>query len=180
MSALVATHILALDQSLKRTGWAVLYQRRLGLPAVVKASGTFAVAMGKLATERQKVDSFHNQVEQLILDYAPLDALVWEKPTKHIGGRAGVTARTLVLTRLDETLVGLAHKHGLAHRAPMPATWRAKILGRGSGKLLRDEAKARALNYCRWIGVSVADDDEAEAVCIGLWAMTFGQLGAVA
>ena len=160
--------ILALDQSITRSGFAVLETGQRGRGQVMH-SGWFG-AMG--GDDRAKVDAFIQHVRELILDYAP-QLLVWEKPAKYIArvGAGGVNAHQLVLTRLDENLVGLARDYGRAFATVAPNTWRAKVFGKGAGRMPRDEAKRRALAHCAWIGHPVRYADQAEAICIGLWAV---------
>lgn len=160
--------ILALDQSVTRSGYAVIETE--GRRPRILDSGSFS-AQG--ATERDKVDAFAAQVTRLVLTNDPV-MLVWEKPAKYIpdyGGR-GVNAHQLILTRLDEQLEEMVKRHGgIGHRVASN-TWRAKVLGRGAGSLGRQEAKRRAVSYCQWIDHPVDNADEAEACCIGLWAAT--------
>lgn len=163
--------VLALDQSVKATGWAIVSRRTLGLPPIVEASGFFGTK-GALTT-RDKVDAFVDQVRQLLLDYEP-EHVIWEKPNAFMGAH-GVTARTLILTRLDEAMTRVCEQLDVSCEAVAANTWRAKILGKGAGKLPRAEAKQRALNYCRWMDMRVNSDDEAEAICIGFWALTFSK-----
>jgi Holliday junction resolvasome RuvABC endonuclease subunit len=161
--------ILALDQSIRRSGWALLTKRR---HAVVEAQGWFgSVAASGAQSDRDKVACFKQQVRDLIVDYTP-DALVWEKPMQVISrnqGR-GVNAHQLILTRLDEVLVGLADEFDLYSDAVAPRTWRAMVLGKGAGALPARAAKQRARSYVLWLGINASNDDVAEAICIGLWA----------
>ena len=164
--------ILALDQSITRSGFAVLETGRRPGTGQVMHSGWFGSAGGD---DRVKVDAFIQHVRELILDYAP-GLMVWEKPAKYlarVGAKGGVNAHQLVLTRLDENLFGLARDYGRAFATVAPNTWRAKVLGKGAGRMPRDEAKRRALAHCAWIGQPVKNADQAEAICIGLWALAY-------
>lgn len=158
--------ILALDQSVKRSGWAIVSGREIG------PHGWFG---SMAADDRRQVELFKDQVRQLILDYEP-ELLAWEAPAKFIpafarkGGGTAVNAHQLVLTRLDQVLLGLANEFDLYDEAPAPKTWRAMVLGKGCGNLPKREAKRRAVAYCGWLGIQVPNDDVAEAICIGLWA----------
>jgi len=159
--------ILALDQSTRRSGWALVTKQR---QAAVQASGWFG---SDGLDDRGKVEAFKQHVRELILDYEP-DALVWEKPLKVISrnqGR-GINAHQLILTRLDEVLVGLAGDYDLYSDSVAPQTWRALVLGKGSGNLPGRAAKERARSYVGWLGIEASNDDVAEAICIGLWAAT--------
>jgi hypothetical protein len=146
--------ILALDQSLKRSGWALLDD------GTVRTSGWFG-AKGKDA-----VGNFRWHVKQLILDVEP-DALAWEKPATFRSQRASLAG-----ARLDQVLADLAAEHGLKALSAAASTWRSKVLGKGAGRLTSDEAKGRAMFYCRLIGSAVSDHNTAEAICIGIWAAT--------
>lgn len=148
--------ILALDQSLRRSGWAVVDRHGNGL-----SHGWFGASGVDM---RARVDGFKWHVEQLILDCEPA-VLAWERPATFRSQRANLAG-----ARLDEALVALAAKHELTTMTVAASTWRSQVLGKGAGRLTSDEAKALALRYCRWIGVEVRDHNAAEAVCIGRWA----------
>lgn len=162
--------ILALDQSVAVTGWAVLDHRR-GHPSKLLHFGFFA---SKAATDHAKLELFKQHVRELILDYNPV-YMVWEAPTKHMGGRAGVTSRTLLLTRLDQALRDLADELDVAFDTVAANSWRSKVLGKGTGKLPREQAKLRALWYAHQLVDGVRSADTAEAICIGLWACGYGK-----
>jgi hypothetical protein len=166
-------NILALDQSVRRTGWAVAaLPERSVLPPRFIGRGWFGAI--KPSDPRAQVFAFTEAVRALVIDYE-VGALVWEKPSAFAGPR-GVNARTLILTRLDEALHQLARQLNVAVLTVAASTWRAKVLGKGGGRLTRDEAKRQAVRYCEWIGIACANDDEAEAVCIALWAAAFGRI----
>jgi hypothetical protein len=165
--------LLALDQSIKRTGWTVIEASGPLRPPKVIGRGWFGV--GGAGDERAKVARFVQGVRDLAIDYEPVEALVWEKPTAFVGTR-GVNARTLLLTRLDEALHQFCADKQLRSLTAAASTWRAKVLGKGAGRLSREEAKQRAVQYCEWIGLPCSNDDEAEAICIGMWACAYGRL----
>ena len=164
--------LLALDQSARRTGWAVIETTGPARPPRVVARGWFG-ALGD--DQRARIHRFVEAVRGLVIDYQPIEAMVWEKPNAFVGER-GVNARTLLLTRLDEALHQLAADKGLATQTVAASTWRSKVLGKGAGRLSRDEAKRQAVAYCEWIGLPCGNDDEAEAICIGMWAAAYGRL----
>jgi hypothetical protein len=164
--------LLALDQSMKRTGWCVLAATHPVKPPQVLGRGWFGAGGGD---DRARMHVFRQGVEDLLDDYQPIDALIWEAPNKFIGAR-GVNHRTLLLTRLDEVLHQIAEQRDLACQAVAAATWRSKVLGKGAGRLSREEAKRQAVAYCEWIGLPCANDDEAEAICLGMWAAAYGRL----
>lgn len=95
--------------------------------------------------------------------------LVLEDHSKNSWGKA--SAATMVGTgkaygRWEEQWLfhGLVHAH--VHAVPA-ATWRGSVLGSGKGgEVAREAAKKRARMV---LGVEV-DEDEAEAVCIGVYA----------
>jgi len=163
--------LLALDQSIRASGWAlfdVQSQSGYGGTMCKLRSGWFGA---QAASDDGKLAAFIDHVEQLVADEQPA-MLVWEKPSKFIGGRGGVQARTLVLTRLDQALQDICRRCALSYDTVAPGTWRAKVFGKGGGRLSRDEAKAWALWHTEAIGLPVKSVDEAEAICIGLWAAT--------
>lgn len=164
--------VLALDQSVRRTGFAVLEAAPNGWRGgTVVHSGWFGSRAG---SQRAAVDTFKREVTGLILDYHP-EVLAWERPAVFRSMRSSA-----VLARLDEALVALADRHELTAMSAAAATWRSKVLGKGSARLASRDAKARAVAYCGWLGLKVLNPDQAEAVCIGLWAAAELQTGAAA
>ena len=167
--------LLALDQSVKATGFAVMELRGPRKNATLITSGWFGA---KAKAEDDRLAAFRQHVLELLLDYEPA-LLVWEKPTKFIGGNdrpRGVQARTLILTRLDQVLRDLAVERGIAWDTVAANTWRAKVLGRGAGHLNRTDAKDAALAFCMWSGTPVNSADQAEAICIGHWAAAYSNV----
>lgn len=158
--------ILALDQSVKRSGWAVFEPRPLH-QFRIRGHGWFG-AHG--ADNETQVNAFIDQVDQLVLDYGP-SMLVWEKPSAFAGAR-GVNARTLVLTRIDQALRDLAKLRRIGAASVAASTWRAKVLGKGAGRFTSEQAKAAALTYWRRFHIDLKVHDEAEAMCIAVWACT--------
>jgi hypothetical protein len=148
------TMILALDQSLKRSGWALLDGGK------VVASGWFG------SKGSDPVAEFRWHVRQLILDFDP-EALAWEKPAIFRSQRASLSG-----ARLDQALRDLADEHGLKGLTVGASTWRSQVLGKGAGRLASEAAKCRALFYCHLTGIEVRDHNQAEAICIGIWAAT--------
>jgi Holliday junction resolvasome RuvABC endonuclease subunit len=162
--------ILAFDQSVKRTGWAVVEREREGLPARPITWGSFG-APG--IDTRAKMSAFICEVGVLVTAHEP-DVVVWESPSAFMG-KGGVNARTLILTRLDEALTRLCEARDLACTTVAASSWRSRILGKGCGRLPRIEAKRRAMMYVDWLDLTVANDDEAEAICIGMWGALFSR-----
>jgi hypothetical protein len=54
-------------------------------------------------------------------------------------------------------------------------TWRARVLGKGSGNLPKAEAKRRAVAACKAMGIKAKNADQAEAALIALYAMSCDQ-----
>lgn len=159
--------ILALDQSVRRSGWAVVETDRKR-QARFRGFGWFGA---QAADNDSQVEAFIDQVDQLVLDHQA-GVLVWEKPSKFMARPGGVQARTLVLTRFDQALRDLAKLRRLSIDTVAANSWRAKVLGKGAGRLSAEEAKRRALGYCQLLGLAVSDHNQAEAICIGFWAAT--------
>lgn len=156
--------LLAIDQSVRRSGWAVMEARPMRQFGIV-GHGWFGA---QAKTSEDRVNSFIDQVDALVLDYGPA-LLVWEKPNAFMGAR-GVNARTLVLTRLDQALRDLAKLRALQTATVAASSWRARVLGKGAGRFSGDRAKAAALAYWAMFRVEVRDHNEAEAMCMGVWA----------
>lgn len=158
--------ILALDQAVKRSGWAVFEPRPMHQFRII-GHGWFGAQADDSETQ---VNTFIDHVDQLVLDYGP-STLVWEKPSAFAGAR-GVNARTLVLTRIDQALRDLAKLRKLRVAVVAASSWRAKVLGKGAGRFTSEQAKAAALTYWSRFHIELRDHNEAEAMCIATWACT--------
>ena len=158
--------LLAFDPSLTRTGFALMKAPPVSVASI--ESGSFA---------SEDPDAFIAQALALVEKFKP-DFVAAEEARKIImlygkkqlwAGDVVVTpnAKQLKLSEIQGGLKGLTS----AKRIPLvlvpPKTWRKAILG--NGNLPRDSAKAAALTYCARLKIAVANHDEAEAACIGIW-----------
>jgi hypothetical protein len=182
--------ILGLDQSITETGWA-LYR----FPGSEKdmVCGQFSsVVVGRDPHAQCVV--FGRNLKALIGKQKrakqPIDFIAWERASRRITpyekdveslpGEARapqwtVNAKQLMLVQIQGQIMQAAIDYSAGFEAVDVKTWRAKIFGVGGGNLTRVQAKARALEYCRWLGISVDGDNEAEAACVARWAATCSQ-----
>lgn len=167
----VGLTILAFDQSVTNTGWAVIYAP----PGKVIASGSFTSnPRDEDPTDDQKLDAFGDQIFALRARWKP-HVIAWERAKQTItryakGGGSTVNRSQLLLPELQGMLRALARGKHLPYIAAYFSSWRAGVLGKGAGNLPKEKAKARAVAHCKLIGVPIGSHDEAEAVCIGLYA----------
>ncbi|WP_042776342.1 hypothetical protein [Sinorhizobium fredii] len=104
----------------------------------------------------------------------------YQKRTKiDLGGkRLGYwtpNADQLVLPEIQGHVRQLAIDRGMGFETVAVKTWRADLYGRGGGSLGKDEAKRRAREYCRWLGIAAKNHNEAEAACVAIWASRCSQ-----
>lgn len=176
--------VLGIDQSITRTGFA--FYRFPGDERHMRC-GSFSCK--DAPNPEAKCELFAREIKRLIgsKDHRP-DFLVWERARRNIsaypkkpdadllglGGDAvwTVNADQLLLPEIQGILRAAAIFYRVPYESVGPSTWRAAILGKGSGKLARLEAKAAAKRYCKALGIKAGNDDEAEAACIARWAAT--------
>jgi Holliday junction resolvasome RuvABC endonuclease subunit len=161
--------LLALDQSLTRTGWCMLEGSRFR-PETTK-TGSFA---------SPDPQAFGENLRQLVLYERPM-FIVYEAPIAVIfsyGKRQLIAEQTMVTPNATQlylhNIAGRIEQTALMQAidclAVAPRTWRKAVLGRGD--LAKKAAKAAAKLYCQRIGAPFGNHDEAEAVCIGLFGLT--------
>lgn len=142
-----SNNYLALDLSSSSTGWAVYKDGSCVEHGVVKPRNKSAFFYRAVETARL--------VEELAKMYK-VDTVIIEE---------------LKVLKNQKTLVKLGILHGfviskLSHLKlyyVAPSVWRSYFKCNGK----REEAKAKALTYCRANGFDVDNDDEAEAILIG-------------
>ncbi|MGC4026235.1 MAG: hypothetical protein QM744_14465 [Mesorhizobium sp.] len=171
--------VLAFDQSLKHTGWAVFIAP--GEPASIK-TGSFSC--GKAKDSNAAADLFAITIKRLA-SHHHADFFAWERAKPHIsaygkkhavdlaghrGGGWTVNAAQLILPELQGIIRGAARAYGKPYASAYPSTWRAAVIGGGAGKFTTTQAKAAAKRHCRMLHIRFANEHEAEAACIALWA----------
>jgi Holliday junction resolvasome RuvABC endonuclease subunit len=163
--------ILGLDQSLTRTGWALVEGPPARLPTLM--NGWFASRGGGTA-------SFGKELTWLLTDLRP-DVVVFERPLERIkiyrkkGLVAGLTTPSsaqLVLPWIAGMIEMACIERDLAYESVPPSTWRARVIGNGAGIMKRAEAKAAARVTCERLGISARNEDVAEASLIALYGVT--------
>ncbi|MCA1404650.1 hypothetical protein I6F26_10390 [Ensifer sp. IC3342] len=85
-------------------------------------------------------------------------------------------ADQMVLPEIQGHVRQLAIDRGIGFETVPVNTWRAALYGRGGGTLGKDEAKRRAREYCRWLGITFRNHNEAEAACVAIWASRCSQI----
>jgi len=173
---------LAFDQSVTQSGWCVVD----GPPAYMAGLkfGSFeSNPRDEHLNDDQQFDRFGENIFRLRRIYKP-DFIAWERAKRQISRYAKgggdllgpaasgttVNAAQLKLPELQGMLRGLARGKRLPYLAIDPKTWRKGILG--NGNLSTAKAKSEAMIYCRRLGIPINNHNEAEAVCVGLFAVT--------
>ena len=180
--------ILGLDQSVRRSGWA-LYEspgdeRKIrtgsfGAPATMHDSEElcdfFGLALWRLVGRVRPGFICWERASRRITNYAKKSAssLYHEHENPHGGWT--VNADQLLLPEIQGQIRQIAIDYGIPYESVPTGTWRADLFGTGGGSLSRKEAKAKAKQYCRWLGIPFDGEDEAEAACIARWAATCSQ-----
>jgi hypothetical protein len=158
------TVILAFDQSLTRTGWALMAGTQFDPGTTI--TGSF---------HSDDIGDFIERVAELIEDTDPT-VVIWEAPLMVIFqyGKKQLVGPDMFTPNADQ--LKLHHLHGALlalTRGRMrlyvpPKTWRKAILG--DGRLDKARAKAAAKQHCQRIHLPQPNHDQAEAVCLGLYA----------
>lgn len=172
--------ILSFDQSISRTGWCVHEPPTLSNIIF----GSFTSAPEKKMSTEAKTGIFCDEIEKLFETHKP-DFVVWEAATEIIrsyvkqgredlAGQAPVgltvNADQLILRDIQGHIRHAARSRHIPYEAVNPKTWRAAILK--NGNLSRDDAKRKAVEYCKSLRIHVKNADQAEAVCVALWGAT--------
>ena len=163
-------HVLGLDVATK-TGWAAFDGTtwRTGLlRCPIKrppGAGLDAAHAGAVC------DWYARELVELVTSAQPLHGIAIEEPLV-IGKGTRINFQTAhMLHALAAEAARIAHRCGVPARYVNNGTWRRAfgVTGKGS-----DAKKASALRICRFEGISVGSDDEADAVGIARWL--YGEL----
>jgi hypothetical protein len=182
--------ILSFDQSLTQTGWAAYrIEGRAGDPSTM-VCGSFAST--DAATPTAKCRLFGKEVKRLIGRWRPA-FIAWEAPKRTVAiydkkddpdlladapreGRWTVNPKQFLLHRLVGQLEQAAIDYSIPFAEVDARTWRAAVFGIGGGALSRAVAKSTAKITCRRLGIRFANENEAEAALIGVWASTCSEV----
>jgi hypothetical protein len=163
--------ILGLDQSLTRTGWCLLTGTR-GSPEFTCGSAGFDDA-----TE------FCHWLAGFLDAHQP-GFVVWERPTPRVmiyakkgllGGMVTPNASQLVLPQLAGMIEMACFDRDIAHESVASNSWRARVMGKGSGNLRADKTKQAAKAHCELLKIPVRNADQAEAALIALYGLSSDQ-----
>lgn len=173
--------ILAFDQSIARTGWA-LYEPP-SMSTIMFGSFTSRPETG-MSTE-EKAAIFCDEIEKLFKAHKPA-FVTWEAAAEVIRSYAkqgktdligdqkvqGVTvnADQLILRDIQGHIRHAARARRIPYESAQPRTWRAAVLK--NGNLTREAAKKAARDLCQMMRIQVKNEDQAEAVCLALFGAT--------
>lgn len=173
--------ILALDLSARSTGWAVYGD---DLDAPMYGSRSFE----RSASGIHLFEAFHwlasttefgaGLLERLEIDEVVIERVSFDRSgtDRSTNGAAAQTADQLEAAAIIACLL-----HGIRHTSVAVNTWRAHVFGSSvarapdGGKVPKPRRRAywkeKAKAWARARGHAVTNDDQAEALCIGAWAM---------
>lgn len=178
--------ILAFDQSIARTGWALYEPPSHGSMLV----GSFTSRPDKNMSTEEKTAIFCDEIEKLFRAHKP-QFVIWEAAAEVIRsyppmvskkdllaavkaaerqGPLTVNADQLILRDIQGHLRHAARARRIPYESVQPKTWRAAILK--NGNLDRETAKRKAREFCQMLRILVKNEDQAEAVCIALYGAT--------
>ena len=147
--------ILALDLG-TTTGWAL---RSMGMTT----SGCLSLKSSRFDGGGMRYLRFRRWLEQLQVDAGPIGAVYFEEVRRHVG-----TDAAHVYGGLLGQLTAWCEEQGVAYQGVPVGTIKAFATGRGNA----DKAAMIAAVQAR--GFSPADDNEADAIAILLWAIETG------
>lgn len=196
------TLILAFDQSIKRTGWCVAEANDRGKVFLESIKfGSFTSAPQEHMTTERKTEIFGEEIKRIfdrerphfVAFEAAKDAISsYPKKIKGAATKtqtadmfasrspkaetklapATVNASQLILRDIQGQIRQACIERSLFWAKPAPSTWRADLFGTGFGNMEKDKVKAHAKTYCHRSKIFVENGDQAEAVCIAIWAAT--------
>jgi Holliday junction resolvasome RuvABC endonuclease subunit len=144
---------LALDLGTS-TGWAL----QTGEDFIT--SGTVSLKHTRFDGGGMRFLRFRRWLEQLDLDAGPIEAIHFEEVRRHVG-----TDAAHVYGGLLATLCAWCEEHGVAYQGVPVGTIKQFIAGKGNAD------KAAVIAAVRARGFNPADDNEADAIAILLWAI---------
>ncbi len=147
--------VLALDLG-TATGWAL---RSMGMIT----SGCLSLKSSRFDGGGMRYLRFRRWLEQLQVDAGPIGAVYFEEVRRHVG-----TDAAHVYGGLLGQLTAWCEEHGVAYQGVPVGTIKAFATGKGNA----DKAAVIAAVQAR--GFSPADDNEADAIAILLWAIETG------
>lgn len=149
---------LALDLSIKSTGWA-MWSSGESRPAF----GTWALAPDQSWRGRAYVRLHRNLMD--LHRVAALDDIVFEEPLS-AGAVHGQTSITTLaaMAGLAAHVESFAEAIGARHRAVNLSTWRKHFIGKMPRGTKSVDLKALSMTRCRELGFDPAKHDEAEAI----------------
>lgn len=175
--------ILSFDQSIARTGWC-LYEPPAHSSMMI---GSFTSRPSKGMSTEEKTAIFCDEIEKLFRAHKP-QFVIWEAASEVIRSYPKlkskrdllaavkteqsqqplvVNADQLILRDIQGHIRHAARARRIPYEAVQPKTWRAAILK--NGNLSREDAKAKAREFCQMLRIPVKNEDQAEAVCIALF-----------
>ncbi|MCA3585586.1 MAG: hypothetical protein IM626_13575 [Phenylobacterium sp.] len=147
--------ILALDLG-TTTGWA--------LPSMgMITSGCLSLKSSRFDGGGMRYLRFRRWLEHLQVDAGPIGAVYFEEVRRHVG-----TDAAHVYGGLLGQLTAWCEEHGIAYQGVPVGTIKAFATGRGNAD------KAAMIAAVKSRGFSPADDNEADAIAILLWAIETG------
>ena len=147
------TTILALDLG-TTTGWALRTADGL------ITSGTVSFRPSRYDGGGVRYLRFRNWLDQLAEDAGPIAAIHYEEVRRHIG-----TDAAHVFGGLLATLTAWAEQRSIPYQGVPVGTWKRSVCGKGNAK------KDDVIAAMRVRSFSPADDNEADAIAILLWAI---------
>lgn len=151
--------ILALDQSTKITGWAIIETDEYC--GVVFESGL--INKSKIKDVDIRFGEMCKDIFNLINSMKDLDAIYIEETALQSNPK---TLR--LLAQLQGAIISICVNKGITYKVIEPSKWRSKLLFKQGRGIKRDELKRQAIDYVKDKFDMDCNEDEAEAICIGL------------
>lgn len=149
------SHLLALDQSSRITGWSVFIDGEL------KEYGKFTLSQSDVG---ERLFSLREKVKELIDKYE-IDELIFEDI--QLQGNVSNNVKTFkVLAEVYGTIEELATELAIPHFSVLAVTWKAGLGIKGSSRAIQ---KAKAQEYVLNTYNAKVTSDEADAISIGAY-----------
>ena len=149
----IKMRIMSMDQSTKKSGWAIFDESQY------VCSGVVDKTKSELDTYERSFD-MAKDLWKIIAKYKP-ERLVIEDVQNQQN-----TNTVIVLSRLQGMIIGYAEAHGIQTYILLPSQWRKALSYHQGPKVKREELKQQSLDYVKeHFGLDVCED-QAEAICI--------------
>ena len=149
--------VISFDQSTRKSGWCYMENGKY------ICSGVVDMSKSELATDERSFQ-MAKELWKVINKYKP-EVLILEQVQNQSN-----TKTVIILARFAGMLIGYAEAHKVHTYIVEPSKWRGMLSYKQGPKVKRAELKQQSIDYVKeHLGFEL-DEDQSEAICIGIAA----------